>query len=246
MMREAKRRMEAHMKQTSVRHYLQCFGKVAEFAGGVNPYRQAAMLWGIEQVDRTWISKEGFATAWGLADPEERLVLALAGGMGLRRSEVAGLRLDDVEDGCVVIRGKGSGPYGKVVVRQMPPTVAATIAEYMPYRQSVLDAVGDKSGGNLLVMSRRRRGTPATVGFLDNMVRGLSDRVGERFSCHTLRRFYCLSLMDAGLDLDTVRRMMRHESLDTTLNRYIRADPSRIASATEAVERSVFGGLSVR
>ncbi|MBO4348840.1 MAG: site-specific integrase, partial [Candidatus Methanomethylophilaceae archaeon] len=59
---------------------------------------------------------------------------------------------------------------------------------------------------------------------------------GVRFSCHTLRRFYCMTLVDAGLDLDTVRRMMRHESVVTTLSNYVAADPRRMAEATSVAE----------
>lgn len=244
MMREARRRMSGRMKQVTVRHYLMCLGRVIEFSHGVNPYRQAAMLWGVEQVDRTWITPDDWKRAWAIADETERVVLALAGGMGMRLAEIAGLDLADVSEGEVVIRGKGSGPRGKVEVKAMPPTVAAVISAYLPVRRAVLDAYGDRSEGRLLVMNHRKRGTPATIGYVTNLVRALSDRVGVRFSCHTLRRFYCLSLLDSGVDLDTVRRMMRHESLATTLDRYARADPRRMASATDAIERGVFGAFS--
>ena len=56
-----------------------------------------------------------------------------------------------------------------------------------------------------------------------------------------MRRFYCTSLVDAGLDMDTVRRMMRHNSLDTTLNVYLYADPRKLDNATAGVEDTIFG-----
>ncbi len=56
-----------------------------------------------------------------------------------------------------------------------------------------------------------------------------------------MRRFYCTSLVDAGLDMDTVRRMMRHNSLDTTLNVYLCADPRKLDNATAGVEDTIFG-----
>ena len=41
---------------------------------------------------------------------------------------------------------------------------------------------------------------------------------------------------DAGVEQDTVRRMMRHSHLDTTLNHYLYADPRKIRGATTAVD----------
>jgi hypothetical protein len=47
---------------------------------------------------------------------------------------------------------------------------------------------------------------------------------------------YCTNLFDAGVDQDTVRRMMRHSHLDTTFNHYLYADPRKIKGATTAVD----------
>ena len=59
-------------------------------------------------------------------------------------------------------------------------------------------------------------------------------------TCHTLRRFYCTNLLDKGFALDTVRIMMRHSSVDTTLM-YVNTDPRKLVSATASVDDSLFG-----
>ena len=41
---------------------------------------------------------------------------------------------------------------------------------------------------------------------------------------------------DAGTDLDTLRRMMRHSHINTTVNHYLKADPRKMKSATTAVD----------
>ena len=49
-------------------------------------------------------------------------------------------------------------------------------------------------------------------------------------------------MKDAGVELDTLRRMMRHSSIDTTLRCYIYADPRKMGAAVGAVDRA-FGAL---
>ena len=44
------------------------------------------------------------------------------------------------------------------------------------------------------------------------------------------------NLADAGTELDTLRRMMRHSHIDTTVNHYLKADPRKMKSATTAVD----------
>ena len=55
-------------------------------------------------------------------------------------------------------------------------------------------------------------------------------------TCHTLRRFYCTNLADAGTELDTLRRMIWHSHIDTTVNHYLKADPRKMKGATTAVD----------
>ena len=59
------------------------------------------------------------------------------------------------------------------------------------------------------------------------------------------RRLYATTLYDAGTDLDSLRRLMRHESVNTTLRCYITADPRRMAAAEDAVVDDLFGDPSM-
>ena len=50
-----------------------------------------------------------------------------------------------------------------------------------------------------------------------------------------------MNLLDNGFELDTVRRMMRHSSSETTLECYVHADPRKLAVATASVDDALFG-----
>ena len=236
------RKVMTEYKQRTVRQYLTVIGRMVEFLTGNNPYCRADMVWPVEPVERTWIFKDEWKTLWNSADVTQRLILALTGGMGLRRFEVAQLNLSDIQGNIMTIRGKGCGVDGKTVRKQIPPTVMKCIEEYKQYRNEVLSETEDLSDGNLIIRPNSRlKGTPATQKYIEVVLKELTDKERIHASCHTMRRFYCTSLVDAGLDMDTVRRMMRHNSLDTTLNVYLCADPRKLDNATAGVEDTIFG-----
>lgn len=64
----------------------------------------------------------------------------------------------------------------------------------------------------------------------------LSKRTGIGFTAHTLRRLYATTLYyDVKADLNAIRRMMRHNEVETTLNYYIRPYPEIERSAQKAM-----------
>lgn len=60
--------------------------------------------------------------------------------------------------------------------------------------------------------------------------------LGIDMSPHSLRRLYAMTLADAGVPLETIARMMRHENPATTMKCYLRADPRRMADAQAKVD----------
>ncbi len=212
-----------------------------DFFYGINPYLRANLIWSHEQVERDWIFKSQWETLWNDADVTERLILALGGGMGLRRSEIAGLKLSDVSDGVMTIHGKGSGTDGKIVTMRIPPTVMRSIENYKMVRESIVDCMNDISDDNLLVMSKKRRGAPSSTRFVEVVLQQLSNRTGVHVTCHMLRRFYCTRMVDAGVDMETIRRMMRHEHITTTFDCYVYPDPRKLSHATDVIEDAIFG-----
>jgi len=69
------------------------------------------------------------------ADPTQRMILILGGMMGLRRSDIAGLRDGDIDGNRMVIRGKGHGRDGLVSVMEMPPPVTRELDRYFRWRE---------------------------------------------------------------------------------------------------------------
>lgn len=228
-------------KESSIRKTMCDLGRFIEFMTGSDPYKKAKMLWNNSDIRRTFIDKQQWLRIIAAADITTRTAILFAGTLGMRLSEIAELRMDDLtEDGKIIIHGKGHGPDGKVCVKNLGKALRTAIEQYKAYRQTIIDQVGDQSEGNFLISDRANRGTPYNAGMLSRKLSRLSKETDIEFSCHTFRRFYATSLYDIGTDVNTLRIMMRHESSETTFECYVNADPRRIKTAEEKLEDELF------
>jgi len=214
-------------------------GQCLEFYYGVNPYRRANLRWNPPNPKRTWIFKSEWRELISVATLKEKVVLVLAGAMGLRRREIVTLKLSDIRGDKMRILGKGA-VNGKVVIKDIPSSVRKVIDEYIEVRTQIVEETGYIDQDNFLVRDDMLRGAPITDRFVEYALETLTKKTGIYVTCHTLRRFYCTSLSDAGVDLNTIRIMMRHESLSTTLDSYLSIDPRKMVAATNVIDDFLF------
>lgn len=220
-------------KESTARTYLDRFGSYAEWVTGRNPVKHARLMWnGRADVERIWITAEDYRRLYAVAKPRERVMLALGATMGLRREEVMTLTLGQLRDGGIEIHGKGHGPNGKVEWRPMSKAVSEALAEWTPVRDSIAERHG--CGSDRLIVSWC--GKDMDKGTMCRILKELGKRAGVKVTPHSLRRLFATTMDDAGIDLGTMARMMRHSSPTTTMAYYLKADPRRMASATEAVD----------
>lgn len=128
--------------------------------------------------------------------------------LGLRRAEVAGLRLDDIDwrAGEVVVRGKGS----REDRLPLPADVGEAIAGYLrrgrpptDYREVFLQA--------------RAPYEPMAAGTVASTVRRACQRAGvAEVGSHRLRHTMACDMVAAGVPLTQVAQVLRHRSLQTT------------------------------
>ena len=232
--------LSTDLKDKTIKHGLGNLGRMLEFVTGNNPYREAKIVWTNQGVDRTWIFKDQWKEIFASATTVERVALVLCAGMGLRRNEVATLKLTDIIGDRMMIRGKGHGA-GKIVEKEIPKSVMAVIQTYLPERDLLIRRYGDRYDGSLIVPPFYSNGERTLNRYIGNLVSEASARVGVKATCHTFRRLYCMNLLDNGFELDTVRRMMRHSSIEITLESYVRADPRKMKTATNSVDDALFG-----
>lgn len=147
---------------------------------------------------------------------------------GLRLSEAAALRLDDIQirerSGTVRVRA-GKGRKARTVTLNKDARNA--LREWLEARQHV-----ESAASPFLFLSQKGGGLSSRA--IAFAVAKLAKRAGlEDVSPHTLRHSFAKNLIDAGVGLEKVAALLGHSDLETT-RRY--TTPSE-ADLQEAVER---------
>lgn len=163
------------------------------------------------------------------AGPRDAVVLALGLAAGLRRAEIAGLDLADVDLDREVVRVHGKGNK----VREVPVKggTLEAIRAWLAYRGSepgpLVCPVG--KGGHVEL---RRLAPQAILRVCEK--RGREAGLAE-FAAHDLRRSYISALLDQGVDLSLASDLAGHTSPTTTKRYDRRGERARHAAAAALV-----------
>ncbi len=167
-----------------------------------------------------------------LAQPEsadfigarDKAILEVLYATGIRVSELCGLRICDMDDSFVKVKGKGKKerivPIGKRAVEAVDAYLSA-------FRQQ-----SEEENGFLFVSSR---GKPIDRVTVWSRVKAYARAAGIRKSVspHTLRHSFATHLLENGADLRLIQDMLGHEDIGTT-DRYTHIASSRLKSAFHA------------
>ena len=139
-----------------------------------------------------------------------RTLLMTLYGTGMRRSELAHLKVGDIDSQRMIIRvvaGKG----GKDRDLPLSPTLLEALREYWRWRKP-----------KLYLFPTRTRGLPVEEPISDKTVwiacSEAARRAGinKRVTPHTLRHSWATHLLEAGTDLRTIQVLLGHGDLETT------------------------------
>ncbi|MBV9717725.1 MAG: tyrosine-type recombinase/integrase [Candidatus Eremiobacteraeota bacterium] len=133
-------------------------------------------------------------------------IMELFYASGMRRAELAGVRLAavDLTERTICVTGKGNKERMVVINR----TAADAIAAYLRVRP--------RSADPRLFLGRGGKGlTPKHVWRIFRAVYRVSG-ITKHATPHTLRHSFATHLVENGVDLETVRELLGHESLATT------------------------------
>jgi len=137
-----------------------------------------------------------------VSSTRDKAIISLLADSGIRLSEVASIRADDIDwdNHTVIIWGKGG--------RQRKAPFTERSAKYL------LEVVGsDGTGDNIWQMKRRG---------IQNMLLELAKKTGLPCNPHTFRRTFASNLHRAGMDIEHIMRLGGWESLDMVV-RYTRS-----------------------
>lgn len=137
----------------------------------------------------------------------DRALLAVLIYQGLRRAEVLGLQLGDVdleEMTLLVRRGKG----GTSRLLPLAESAADALADWQEMRPDCASSA----------LFTTRGGHPMSIKDLQRMFRRTVARAGlrEGITLHTLRHTFATLLLREGVDVRTLQRLLGHASIETT------------------------------
>ncbi len=221
---------QLHVKESTQAEYIRAFSRMSVRLGCSDWGKLLDILYNRPEPIRVWISLQDYATLYKAAEPWDRMMIVLGGFMGLRRMEIANLRDDDIDlkRRIMTVRGKGHGPDGLVSEMDIPEDVVREIESYRAYKSSHFRPAQGDDVGRLIQVPRWGRWVSVEPVTVSQRIKNLGDSEGIKVTTHALRRLYATTLVNiVEADLDTVRRLMRHADISTTVRCYVAADPTK-------------------
>lgn len=167
-----------------------------------------------EEPLRQWLeSHKGVVEFGGYEARLKYMIVFILLGTGIRRSELIGLNVGDVDFSRCVMRVHGKGDK----IREIPlvPSLCEEISLYLNAVSSLMEDAYDPQKPLL----RTRKGDRLYPVLVDRAVKSELGDVPEitgRKSPHVLRHTLATELLDAGTDLNSIKELLGHSSLAAT------------------------------
>ena len=159
------------------------------------------------------------------SDLRNQAILEFLYACGARISEVAALRLGDVDFTSHLAKLHGKGNKERIV--PLHGLCVDSLRAYLEHGRPSL--IGNNRTDSFFVSSR---GNPMSADAMRRMFKSAVRAAGldERISPHDMRHTFATDLLDGDADLRSVQEMLGHSSLSTT-QIYTHLSPARLKSA---------------
>lgn len=145
------------------------------------------------------IPKKYIDQALEVADAQGKLLVLMIYGLGLRISELASIRKEDIRGEWVRVVGKGSKTREIPMIEALQKATKEYLKEFSP-RVYLFEENGQKMSENQL---RYRLGM-------------LFEKIGVKATPHQLRHSFATDLLNGGARITDVSELLGHSSLSTT------------------------------
>lgn len=140
----------------------------------------------------------------------EHLVLEMLYATGMRRSELVGLKLPDIDLGRMTLRVSGKG--GKERLAPFARYLADLLAQYLEIRAETFPGTREPW------LFLNQKGEKLSPGSVYHIVRKYLSQVttAEQRSPHVLRHSFATHLSNRGADLNAIKELLGHANLAAT------------------------------
>ncbi len=144
----------------------------------------------------------------GVQNLKHRTILMLLYSTGMRVSEIASLRIADIDSKSMrikIVQGKGCKDRFTILSEQVLLELRAYYIIYRPKEY---------------LFNGYRPGKRYRVRTIQHLMQKALTKVGlenKNFTIHTIRHSFATHLIDNGTDLHTIKELLGHSSLQTTM-----------------------------
>lgn len=148
---------------------------------------------------------------------KHRTIVMLLYSTGMRLSEIAHLKITDIDSHNMrikVVQGKGSKDRFTILSEAVLLELRAYYIIYKPKEY---------------LFNGTRKGCPMSMRNIQHLVQISLAKAGlgsKQFTVHTIRHSFATHLVDNGTDLHTVKELLGHSTIQTTM-RYLHLSPQR-------------------
>jgi len=190
--------------------YIKAYNRYLEWKGEekIKPYKEMKPFKTARATEEDY--KKLMDACYGYTEIRNKLMIDLLFKTGIRYRELINIRLEDINEDTLIVRGKGK----KIREVYLPRSVRDLLKEYLKIRKA-------KPGNNFLFVNYY--GDLLTYAGGRQILHEIAKRAGIHFSPHMARRFYARKFYQEGYDIEKIRLLHGHEKLDTTKT-YLKVD----------------------
>ncbi|MEL7181715.1 MAG: tyrosine-type recombinase/integrase [Pseudomonadota bacterium] len=139
---------------------------------------------------------------------KSRCVLGMFYGTGLRLEEMTHLKVTSIcskNNEVKVVQGKGNKDRITLLPEKLLPELRCYYSQYRP---------------TTYLFEGRRSGAPMSNSAMQAIVRNAMQKAGfpkGKFTAHSLRHSFATHLLDSGVDIHTIKVLLGHSNIETTM-----------------------------
>ena len=158
---------------------------------------------------------------------KHRTIIMMLYSSGMRLCEIAALKITDIDSKLMrikIVQGKGAKDRFTILSQQV---LIELRAYYLIYKPKEYLFNGDKPGKRYSIRS------------IQHLVQKALIKIGldsKNYSVHTIRHSFATHLVDNGTDLHTIKELLGHRSLQTTMQ-YLHLTSTRIDKVINPYDR---------
>lgn len=164
-----------------------------------------------------------------ITNPKHRMMISLFYGSGVRMNELRNIKLCDIDGKSFQIKVVG-GKGKKDRFTLLPKHLLESLRDY--YKQ-------DKP--KVYLFEGQKPGIPMHERSIQHFVQRYVMMIGlggQDYSAHTLRHSFATHLLDAGTDIHTIKELLGHSNLDTTMI-YLHLQQSKRAAIVSPFDAAI-------